>query len=369
MSPAFVDNDANLDWKKIGYKARSAFAVILSLIVLIGGGWFVIAKAKEAWVAWRSEDDFIGEGKEEVVVAIPQGATSRSIADILVDSGVVKSAATFRKAATGAGATFDAGRFKLRTEIPAKTAITMLQDPANRVALKVRIKEGQARVQQWETLKTELGLNDEQLQEAAKSSELGLPAWANGEPEGFLFPDTYEIAEPVEALAVLQQQVGQFNKITGDLDFEAKAAAAERNPRDVLIVASIIEREAARAEDRAPIAGVIYNRLGKEMNLQLDSTVHYAVGDFTRVFTTEADRATDSPYNTYKNAGLPAGPISNPGKASIEAALNPADHDYLFFTAVDLDTGETRFAPDEAGHAANVAVLQQWCSDHQGRCN
>ena len=104
------------------------------------------------------------------------------------------------------------------------------------------------------------------------------------------------------------------------------------------------------------------------MPLQFDSTVHYAIKEFNHVTTTPEDRATDSPYNTYKVKGLPPTPISNPGQSAIESALNPSGDDFLYFTTVDLDTGETKYSKDEAGHAENVKLFQQWCQSHQGRC-
>lgn len=369
MSPAFVDNDAKFNWRKFGYHARSAFAVLLALFVLVGGGWFVFDKARDTWVSWRAEEDFVGEGREEVVLFIPKDSSATDIGNILVSNGVIKSATTFRKVArNNPTAKLDWGRYRFRTEIPAKTALDMMQDPDNRVALRVRIKEGKPNVEQWKDLGEELGLSIEQLQEAAASPELGLPSWANGNAEGFLFPDTYEVAEPVSALAVLQQQVAQFNKVAGAVELEAAAAALGVSPYEVLIVASMVEREAARDEDRAMVARVVYNRLAADMPLQFDSTVHYAVGDFTRVTTQEEDRAVDSPYNTYMYKGLPPGPISNPGKAALEAALRPAEHNYLFFTTVDLDTKETRFAETAAEHDKNVALFQAWCQAHTGRC-
>ena len=372
MSPTFVDNGGQPDWRKIGYHARSGFAVLLSLIVLVGGGWFVVDKAHDAWIEWRTEADYMGDGKDEVIVVIPQDASVKQIGDLLVQKGVIKAARTFRSVAARqpeSAAKLQAGRFRLRAELPAETALRMLLDPANKVALKVTIPEGRVKTQQWEILTKELGLTEEQLAEAAKSSELGLPSWANGNVEGFLFPETYEVAEPVTALGVLKQQVEQFNKVAGAVSLEARAKQAGRNPYDVLIVASIVEKEAARPEDRPMVAQVIYNRLAKkDMKLELDSTVHYAINQFDRVTTTEEDRAVDSPYNTYAKLGLPPTPISNPGQSAIEAALAPSAHEYLYFTAVDLDTGETRYSVDSAGHLENVKLFQEWCQSHQGRC-
>ncbi|MDO5065704.1 MAG: endolytic transglycosylase MltG [Propionibacteriaceae bacterium] len=370
MSPTFVDNDAKFDWRKFGYHARSAFAVTLSLVVLIGGGWFVYAKAKEAWVAMRAEEDFLGEGREEVEIVVPKNASAAAIGNILVENGVIKSAATFRKVArNNPTARLDAGRWKLRTEIPAKTALEMFQDPNNKVTLKVRIKEGQALVQQKQTWIDEAGLTMEQLDQALESPELGLPSWAGGNPEGFLFPDTYEVAEPVDPLTVLKQQVTQFNKTAGAINLESEAEALGRTPYEVLIVASMVEKEAGRPEDRAKIAQVVYNRLDRGMKLEFDSTVHYAVQDFSRVTTTKAERGTASPHNTYYVEGLPATPISNPGEAALKAALHPETHEYLFFVAVNLDTKETKYAVDGDEHKANVAEFQSWCQANPGRCN
>ncbi len=372
MSPTFVDNDGQLNWRKIGYHARSGFAVVLALAVLIGGGWFVVNKVEEAWVAWRTQDDYIGEGKDEVVVVIPAGAGVTTIGDILTEYGVIKSTRTFRNAVAqvpGADKKLQAGRYRLRTELPAATAVEMMLDPAYKEPLRITVREGLAKTQIWTFMQEQLGFTPEALDEASASSDLALPGWANDNIEGFLFPDTYDVAEPPVPLAVLQQQVDQFNKVAGSLNLESRAAELGFTPYQVLIVASIIEKEAARDEDRPKIAGVIYNRLEADKELQFDSTVHYAVNDFSRVTLTDEDLATESPYNTYKHKGLPPGPISNPGRAAIEAALNPENHEYLYFVAVNLDTGETLYATDEAGHAANVQVWQAWCAANPGRCN
>jgi UPF0755 protein len=116
---------------------------------------------------------------------------------------------------------------------------------------------------------------------------------------------------------------------------------------------------------------VIHNRLSGACTangipsgrLQMDSTVHYAVDDYSSVFTTDAMRAIDSPYNTYRNAGLPPGPIASPGEAALAAALNPSGGGYCYFSAVNLETGETKFGVTEAEHDANVAELQAFCRE------
>ena len=117
-------------------------------------------------------------------------------------------------------------------------------------------------------------------------------------------------------------------------------------------MASLIEAEAKLPVDMPKVARVIYNRLDKGMRLQFDSTVHFAVGGAQRITTTDAERNTDSPYNTYKISGLPAGPICSPGEAAIAAALNPAVGDWIYFVSVNPDTGETRYGVTAQEHAA-----------------
>ncbi len=133
---------------------------------------------------------------------------------------------------------------------------------------------------------------------------------------------------------------------------------------DVVVEASIAQKEARSADDMAKVTRVLDNRIAIGMPLQLDSTVSYAVGATGKVTTTAAQRATDSPYNTYLHPGLPAGPISNPGADALRAALSPADGTWLYFVTVNLQTGETRFATTIAEHNANVALFQQYLKDH-----
>jgi UPF0755 protein len=111
----------------------------------------------------------------------------------------------------------------------------------------------------------------------------------------------------------------------------------------------------------------VENRLVKKMMLQFDSTVNYAVGKRS-ITTTDAARSLDSPYNTYKVVGLPAGPIGNPGESAIKAAAAPADGPWLYFVTINPSTGETRFTDSYAEHQANVKLFQQWCSQNKGQC-
>jgi UPF0755 protein len=129
----------------------------------------------------------------------------------------------------------------------------------------------------------------------------------------------------------------------------------------ILTVASILEYEANNDEDYAKVARVLYNRLDKGMPLQLDSTVSYVSGRKGDVFTTPEERDAESAYNTYQNPGLPPGPIGSPGEKTIEAALNPADGTWLYFVAVNLETGKTVFSDTLGEHNRAVAQLQEYC--------
>lgn len=369
MSPAFIDNDRRLNWRKIGYHARSAFAVLLAVGVLGGGGWFVYSQANEAYIEWRTADDYIGDGTEEVEVLIPRGAGSTRIGDILTEAGVVKSTKAFRAAVNDEGVAdkLQAGRFKLKKELPAATALAMLLDSKNVVAITVTFPEGTTMAEQQATVAKKFDLSIDLVKAAAEQPYDALPSYAGG-LEGYLFPSTYQVAEPVVPSSIIGSQLRQFTRIAEKLRLEERAQEIGTNAQNVVITASIIASEVPNADDQPMVAAVIYNRLNKGMPLQMDSTVHYAVGKSGKVTTTAEDRANPSPYNTYVHKGLPPGPISNPGETALSAALNPAATDALYFVTVDPSTGETRFAATLEEHNANVALFQQWCSSNPGKC-
>jgi UPF0755 protein len=181
--------------------------------------------------------------------------------------------------------------------------------------------------------------------------------------EGYLFPDTYEIpAENAQPADVLGRQLDNFAaRVVPAYDAAVAAGTTTLDLYTVLIVASIVEREAVVPEERPDIAGVYLNRLAAGMRLEADPTVQYAMGYQaatgqwwkTPVFLEEYNSVI-SPYNTYLNDGLPPGPIASPGLGSIEAVLAPADHDYLYFVALPDDTGRHVFAMTFDEHAVNV---------------
>jgi UPF0755 protein len=160
--------------------------------------------------------------------------------------------------------------------------------------------------------------------------------------------------------------VDRYRAAADKLHLEAAAEKLGYSAHDVMTVASLVQAEARFDDDFNKVARVIYNRLDEGMALQFDSTVHYAVGKDGGVGTSDDERAVDSPYNTYRNTGLPPTPISAPGDQAIEAALNPAQGSWLYFVTTNPDTGVTKFATSYKEHLRNKAEFDRWCaqSDH-----
>jgi len=169
--------------------------------------------------------------------------------------------------------------------------------------------------------------------------------------EGYLFPDTYQLVRGMSAEEILTRFVQRLRAKLGP-DAIERARARGLSTHQLLTLASIVEREAVVAEERPLIAAVFWNRLAREMPLQADPTVQYAVGR-ERGTLTRADLEVDNPYNTYRYAGLPPGPIASPGLSSIEAVLNPAPVPYLYFVA--FDDRHHRFSTTLEEHKAAVA--------------
>ncbi len=366
------------DGREIASRIKGGVAVLLSLAVLLGGGFLIASKVKDAWEQSRTVEDY-GDpaGKADVTVTIPKGTSLSGIADILVQNDVVKTAKAFDRAVAGNSEAkkIQAGQYKLRTQIPAATALEMLLDSKRMVRNFFQVAEGLRLSEVLTSLSKGTKIKVKDFQAALKNrKDLELPAWVTGKSnEGFLFPDTYELAAKPTAANVLHQLVARFTDVTDELKFADTAKAnTGYSAYQVLIVASIVEREVFRDEDRAKVARVFYNRLKQRMALQSDATVAYANNITGRIFTTPKERQINSPYNTYRFPGLPPGPITAPAKKALEAALNPAEGDWLYFMPINLDSGETAFATTLAEHNQNAQKLQQWCLASQAnrdKCN
>ena len=183
--------------------------------------------------------------------------------------------------------------------------------------------------------------------------------------EGFLYPDTYQLREPINIGALVADQLTQFRKQFASVSL-AYARSKHLTPYDVLIIASIIEEEAATAHDRPLVASVIYNRLKDGIALGMDSTTRYEFNDYTKPLTS-SQLSARSPYNTRVNKGLPPTPIGNPGLSAIEAAAHPAQTNYLYFVVKPCGNGASVFSSDYNQFLADSARYQSARARRGGR--
>ncbi|WP_369142876.1 endolytic transglycosylase MltG [Streptomyces sp. R44] len=215
------------------------------------------------------------------------------------------------------------------------------------------VPEGWRAGQVYTAVDRALHLPDGTTRKAATSpGVLPLPAAAGGNPEGYLFPATYPVLSTTTPQALLRFMVDTAGKRYGAARIAEGARARGLSVYETVVAASIVQAEADNPDDMAKVARVLHNRLAQGMPLQMDSTLHYALGRST-VDTSLADTKSQSPYNTYARKGLPPTPIGNPGDEAMDAVIRPADGDWLYF--VTVAPGDTRFTADYAAHRANVA--------------
>jgi UPF0755 protein len=280
----------------------------------------------------------------------------------MVDDGVIASVRPFVKAAEAdpQATAIAPGVYGLRHHMSGKAALDLLLQPSSRLMSRVTVPEGMTVEQTLQRLSQGTGATVAELKAvAAKPAALGLPAYARGSLEGFLFPATYDFEPGTTPTQMLSTMVERAVQTLDELRIPEPQRLA------VVTKASIVQAESGSAEDMPKIARVLDNRLAKGMKLQLDTTVNYATGK-SGVTTSAQDRKNPSPYNTYLHAGLPPGPISNPGEQALRAVLAPAAGNWLYFVVVNPDTGETRFAATAQQHQKNVALFQQWLRAHPG---
>ena len=344
-------------------RRRRPVAVVLSLLVLAGlvAGIFFGGQALLRIVNPAAED-FAGAGTGTVEIRINSGDSLRTIAATLTEADVIASADPFLDAAEAnpAATGIQPGVYQMRSQMSGQSALDLLLEPATRMVTRVTVPEGQTVAQVLERLAEQTGTPLTDLQAvAAAPAELGLPPYANGLLEGFLFPATYDIEPDTTPAEMLRPMVARTVQVLDQLQVPVEQRLT------VLAKASIVQAESVTAEQMGMVARVVENRLADGMPLQMDSTVNYASGK-TGITTTPEDRANPSPYNTYANPGLPPGAINNPGEEALRAVLNPTPGPWLFFVVVDPDTGDTRFAETAEEHQQNVLVFQQWLRENPG---
>jgi uncharacterized YceG family protein len=344
-----------------GRRKRSPLAVLLSLLVLAGLVFgIVVGGQKLLTLINPASRDYTGQGTGEVQIRVQDGDTLSDIARTLVKADVVASTGPFVKAAEANenSVGIQPGVYGMRLQMSGQAALDLMLSPKGRLLSRLTLPEGLTVQRTLAKLAEQTGRPIEELNAAAADpASLGLPAYANGSLEGFLFPATYDVEPGTAPADILRQMVARGVQAMNDLQIP------EADRLRVLTEASIVQAEAGSVEDMGKVATVLNNRLADGMPLQLDTTVNYANGK-SGITTTPQDRKNPSPYNTYLHPGLTPGPISNPGEEALRAVLNPTPGDWRYFVVVDPDTGDTRFAVTGAEHQQNVQLFQQWLREH-----
>ena len=361
----------------------AVFAIVIVAAVFLGSKlWHSV---------FGQSGDYTGTGTQDLVIQIHAGDSTTAIGQTLLDHGVVATVRLFVDAAedNSAMTAIQPGFYKLRTEIPAADAVRRLTDPQSRVGRLV-IPEGR-QLDDIRDVKTN-AVTDGILTLISQAScvildgqrqcvsvtdlrtvaqdelpaALGVPGWAiapvtamgndHRRLEGLIAPGTWNIdpaASPRDIMATLIGASASKYTQHGLLD---TAQALKMSPYQILIVASLVQRESKPA-DFPKVARVIYNRLQVRQRLEFDSTVNYPL-DRQEVATTDADRARPTPWNTYVNVGLPATPICSPSDDALRAAEHPAEGDWLFFVTVDMQ-GTTLFTRDYRQHLASIELAKR----------
>lgn len=352
--------------KKKRGKGLGCLVVALVIIAGVVGGLYVGV----SWVADRingsgEPDDFDGVASVEecatggeVEITVPEGYSAGQIGRLLADEGVVASSGAFTAAVAN-----DSVRDGTRSMCEGMTGAQAAELMTNADYIGgggITITAGYTKARTFELLSEATGIPVGDFEAAAEDPSLPLPADADGNVEGYLYPDSYDFGSDPTAVSILTQMIERWSEAATEAGLVDDAVPGYTQ-QELLTLASIIQKEVLLPEERAQVAEVIYDRLAGECTgvptgmLQMDSTVNFIKGaDTGTPFTTEEDRAVDDPYNTYKYPGLPPGPIGAPSEATMEAAVNPSSEGYCYFVAAGDGSNSSYFAADYSDHLANV---------------
>jgi UPF0755 protein len=327
-----------------------AFAAVAVLAVLgvVGGGLVLYGRT-------QLEAPATAHGAP-VTVEVTSGETVDQVADDLQGRGLIRSSFWFRWFARfkGLGNDLRAGRYKLDSGMGASAIVQRLQGTADVAMHKVVLAEGLTARQTAQRVEAAgVGISADQYLAEVQSGSFDYPFLA-GRPagtslEGFLFPDTYQVPDGATAHDLVKMQLEDFNQRAAPL---LQAPPNGLTGYKLVVMASVIEREARYEDDRPQVAGVLYNRLARGMLLQVDASVLYGLHVFGRSPTAD-ELKQDTPYNTYLHAGLPPTPIANPGLASMQAAAHPVATQFLFY--VSDACGHNHYSTSIAQHDQQAA--------------
>ncbi|MCL2324037.1 MAG: endolytic transglycosylase MltG [Actinomycetia bacterium] len=345
-----------------GARRSKAPAIVAGIVVL--GALIIVA------VLFLKPNRPAAAPGKAITLTIEDGIGSAGVADKLKSAGLIDSTLLFRfhLLRLGARSQLQSGTHHFIAGWSYARIILELRQATGPPAVKVTFPEGQSIAQMDSVLQDKLGLPAQAFSRyaahAAPDFVARYPFLADaydGSLQGFLFPDTYEFAADITPAEVCAEMLARFWSVYSKLEAPATSPTGEPfAPADYVTVASLVEKEVSVPSERPLVASVIYNRLERDMKLQLCSTVQFLLPGSAKnkLRLTEDDVATPSPFNTYLNFGLPPGPIANPGKAALEAAIRPAQTSYLFFVLTGKDGSQT-FASTPEEFAAAQAKSQE----------
>ncbi|MFD1131193.1 endolytic transglycosylase MltG [Paenibacillus provencensis] len=336
---------------------RRFIVLILLIVVLVGGGLYV----------WQSTKP-VASTDEPVVFTIEPGTGTSGIADLLEDKGLIRNALLFKAylKLNDQGANFQAGTYAFQPGLNYDEMIAALNsgDVQKEEMLRFTIPEGYTLKQIAQKLEDE-GVTDGKIfmqlvQDKELFSDIPLVASIPDNEnyryalEGYLFPETYEMKKESTAEDIIRRMLTEMqDRLDSIADLEADLKEHNLTLHQLLTAASLIEREVVVDNERPLVAGVIYNRLEQDMRLEMDATVQYLL-DKQKERLLYKDLEVESPYNTYRNQGLPPGPIASPSMSAIEAALAPEQSDYLFYVTKKDGSSEHLFAETYEEHLDNI---------------
>ena len=365
--------------RRKGRGLPGCIAVIVALAVVLGGVYVVgswgLAKLKDQFAG---AEDYAGPGSGKVSFQVHEGDSAAAMGRNLKAAGVVASVDAFIAAANANpdSASIQAGYYPLKKQMKASDVVDVLVDPKNMLKSVVTVPEGLRAVAIVSLLAKTTDFSKAQFQKALdKPAALGLPPYAKGNPEGYLFPATYDFGPDATPTSMLKAMVDRWHQAATDAGLEQAAADLGYTPQQLMTVASLVQAE-GRGDDMPKIARVIYNRIEHDANgvtnglLQVDASVNYALDKPTVAVLTQDEIASvaDSPYNTYTQKGLPPGPIEAPGDDAIAAAAHPAEGSWLFYVTVNLRTGETKFTDSYDEFLRFKQELKDYCATQSDRC-
>ena len=344
MIPDVPETAATPEPPKKRFPVVIVAAVIVALL-LIGG-----AVGSRFYLRWAKAP--VAVSGNPVRITVKEGASVEAVAQEIESKGVIRSARVF--ALAGKGAVIKPGIYDIAPSESVARILSRLQK-GDVVTVRVTFPEGFTAAQVAKRL-AKNGLCDEAtfLELVTKRGDT-VNADLPKNLEGYLFPDTYRFPIGATETQIAERMTANFDTVFV-VPNRADIEASGRSLADLVTIAAMVEREARVAKDRPLIAGVIYNRLRRGMRLQIDATVQYARKQHAARLLYR-DLEVESPYNTYRVAGLPPGAICNPGNASLDAALRPASHTDLFYVATA--DGSHVFSETYAGHQANIRAVRR----------